>query len=145
MVSPFPLPEEDSGRVSPEHELFVWRNASERDEPEVSDAGTAPGEVSAALSFGLDLIRHGAMIVGGNVQPQVANSAAREILQKKDGILLSDGGLVADRASDTRLLHRLLRQAVTCPESGEPRESPVTLRRKFSRSSRTRPAGMAHA
>jgi DNA-binding CsgD family transcriptional regulator len=44
-------------------------------------------------------------------------------------------GLVAERASDTRLLHRLLRDAIATPERGEPLDSPIVLPRKFARTS----------
>jgi DNA-binding CsgD family transcriptional regulator len=74
------------------------------------------------------------MLVAAGGQPHLANRTALAILQKKDGISLTRTGLVADRASDTRLLHRLLQDAVTSPQSGEPRESPITVERKLSRS-----------
>lgn len=99
-----------------------------------ADGVAAPRDVLVALTYGLDLVRHGAMLVAAGGQPHLANRTALAILQKKDGISLTRTGLVADRASDTRLLHRLLQDAVTSPQSGEPRESPLTVERKLSRS-----------
>jgi DNA-binding CsgD family transcriptional regulator len=75
------------------------------------------------------------MLVAENGRLQLANRTARDILQKKDGLLLARTGLIADRASDTRLLHKLLQEAISSPESGEPKESPFTLERKSARRS----------
>jgi DNA-binding CsgD family transcriptional regulator len=106
------------------------------DFPAIADSavhGSAPRDVLVALTYGLELVRHGALLVAAGGQPRIANRAALAILEKKDGIALARTGLVADRASDTRLLHRLLHEAMTAPESGEPKESPLTLERKSSR------------
>ena len=94
-----------------------------------------PRDVLVALTYGLELARHGAMLVADGGRPHLANRAAMTILQKKDGLLLAAGGLVADRASDTRLLHRLLQEAIHSPESGEPKESPFPVARKAANSS----------
>ncbi len=94
-------------------------------------SAAAPRDVLVALSYGLELLPHGAMLVTAGGLPQIANRSALAILQKKDGLALSPSGLVADRASDTRLLQRLLHEAMTSPESGEPKESPITLERKL--------------
>jgi DNA-binding CsgD family transcriptional regulator len=89
-------------------------------------------DVMSALSFGLELIRHGAMLVAHEGHLHIANRSALAILQKKDGLSLSATGLVADRAADTQLLRRLLKDAITSPELGEPKDSPMTLPRKRS-------------
>ena len=99
-----------------------------------SDGLATPRDILVALTYGLELVRHGAMLVADGGRPQVANSTAMAILQKKDGISLLRSGLVADRASDTRLLHKLLQDAMTSPEAGEPKESPFTLERKQAHS-----------
>jgi DNA-binding CsgD family transcriptional regulator len=99
------------------------------------DETPAPRDVLAALTFGLDLVQHGAMLVAAEGQPRLTNRAALAILQKKDGLWLSRGGLVADRTSDTRLLQMLLLDAIQTPELGEPKDSPITLQRRTARSS----------
>ena len=43
---------------------------------------------------------------------------------------MARGEIVADRASDTGLLRKLLHEAITSPESGEPQDSPMMLRRE---------------
>jgi DNA-binding CsgD family transcriptional regulator len=88
-----------------------------------------------ALAYGLEFARFGAILVTEGGQLRVANQTAVSILEKKDGILLGRDGLVADRASDTRLLCKLLHDAIASPESGEPKDSPITLERKSSRTS----------
>ena len=100
--------------------------------PHLDDSlsGGTPRDVLVALTYGLELARHGAMLVAEEGRPQLANRTALAILEKKDGISLARTGLVADRASDTRLLHRLLQEAITSPESGEPKDSPITLQRR---------------
>jgi DNA-binding CsgD family transcriptional regulator len=99
----------------------------------LSQRGTSR-EILVALTYGLELARHGAMLVAEEGRPQLANRTALAILEKKDGISLAGTGLVADRASDTRLLHRLLKEAISSPESGEPKDSPITLQRKTAHS-----------
>jgi DNA-binding CsgD family transcriptional regulator len=94
------------------------------------DAAPAPRDVLAALTFGLDLVQHGAMLVAAEGRPRLANRTALAILQKKDGLWLAQTGLVADRASDTRLLQKLLQDAIKTPELGESDESPITLQRR---------------
>jgi DNA-binding CsgD family transcriptional regulator len=89
-----------------------------------------PRDVLLALTYGLELVRCGAMLVKGEGFPQFANRTALEILKKNDGLALARTGLVAERASDTRLLRQLLRDAITAPELGEPQGSPITLPRK---------------
>jgi DNA-binding CsgD family transcriptional regulator len=99
------------------------------------DGLATPADVLLALTYGLELVHHGAMLVSKGGRPHLANRTALSILQRKDGISLAQTGLVADRASDTRLLHKLLEEAIHAPESGEPKESPVILERKSARSS----------
>jgi len=96
------------------------------------DTAAAPRDVLIALTYGLKLARHGAMLVTEGGRPQLANGMAMAILRKQDGLSLARTGLVAERASDTRLLHKLLQEAISSPEAGEPRESPFTLKRKSS-------------
>jgi DNA-binding CsgD family transcriptional regulator len=91
-------------------------------------------DVMIALTYGLDLVRNGAMLVASEGYPQLANRAALAILEKKDGLSLAKTGLVADRASDTHLLRKLLDEAITTPERGEPKGSPITLPRKAAHS-----------
>jgi DNA-binding CsgD family transcriptional regulator len=92
-----------------------------------------PRDVQIALTYGLELVRCGAMLVACEGQPQMANRAATAILEKKDGISLGRTGLIADRASDTRLLLQLLKDAIMKPHQGEPKGSPVTLPRRSAR------------
>ncbi len=99
------------------------------------DRAASSHEVLVALTYGLELARHGAMLVEAEGRPQLANRAALAILQKKDGISLARTGLVADRASDTRLLHKLFQDAISSPEMGEPKDSPMTLQRRAARNS----------
>jgi DNA-binding CsgD family transcriptional regulator len=100
-----------------------------------ADGIPTPRDIQVALTYGLELVRHGAMLVAESGRLQLANHAALAILQKKDGISLAQTGLVADRASDTRLLHKLLQEAISSPQSGEPKESPITLVRRSAHSS----------
>ncbi len=95
-----------------------------------ADGPTAPRDVLIALTYGLELVRNGAMLVASEGRPHLANRAALAILKKKDGLSLSRTGLIADRAADTRLLLKLLQDAITAPERGEPKGSPLTLPRK---------------
>ena len=99
------------------------------------DVDRSPRDVLVALTYGLELVRHGAILVASSGQPQIANRTAMAILQKKDGVFLARTGLVADRAADTRLLHRLLNEAMTSPQSGEPKDSPMSVERHFARTS----------
>ena len=98
------------------------------------DGAASSRDVMIALTYGLDLVRNGAMLVASEGYPQLANRAALAILEKKDGLSLSKTGLVADRASDTHLLRKLLDEAITTPERGEPKGSPITLPRKAAHS-----------
>ena len=111
-----------------------YDRAADEASASASDGLATPRDILVALTYGLELVRHGAMLVADGGRPQVANSTAMAILQKKDGISLLRSGLVADRASDTRLLHKLLQDAMTSPEAGEPKESPFTLERKQAHS-----------
>jgi len=97
------------------------------------DVPATPRDVLIALTYGLELVRCGAMLVAFEGRPQLANHAALAILEKKDGLSLARTGLVAERASDTKLLLQLLHEAITAPEQGEPRGSPITLPRKTAR------------
>jgi DNA-binding CsgD family transcriptional regulator len=103
------------------------RNASLR-------CGTAPSDVLVALTYGLDLVQHGAMLVAAEGLPRLANGAAMTILQKREGLWLEKTGLVTDRATDTRLLRKLLQDAIKEPELGEPKDSPITLQRRTAHS-----------
>ncbi|HEY3973264.1 MAG TPA: helix-turn-helix transcriptional regulator [Candidatus Sulfotelmatobacter sp.] len=102
-------------------------------EPPRSDGLATPRDVLRALQYGLDLVQHGAALVAGPGHLRLANRMASTILAKKDGIAISANGLVADRAADTRVLHKLLQDAINSPEGGEPVESPLTLQRKKAR------------
>lgn len=92
-------------------------------------------EVLSALAYALELVRYGALLVTEEGRLRLANRTALSILNKEDGLQLSTRGLIAERASDTGLLLRLLRQAITAPEQGEPRDSPIMLPRKRARTS----------
>jgi DNA-binding CsgD family transcriptional regulator len=94
-----------------------------------------PRDVLLALTYGLELVRCGAMLVKSEGYPHFANRSALETLRRGDGIALARTGLVAERASDTRLLRLLLQEAISAPEKGEPQGSPITLPRKNVRSS----------
>jgi hypothetical protein len=74
-----------------------------------------------------------AMLVAVEGYPHVANRAALATLGKKDGLWLSNHGLVAERASDTRILLKLLREAIQVPEKVEPSDSPLNSRGTGSR------------
>ena len=108
---------------------------SSREVQTIADGLATPRDVLIALAYGLELARHGAMLVAEGGRPQLANRTARDILQKKYGLSLARTGLIADRASAPRLLHKLLQEAISSPESGEPKESPFTLERKSARRS----------
>lgn len=108
--------------------VFPARPTTNSDERS-SDRAATPHDILIALAYGLDLVHHGAILVALEGRPHLANRAALQILQKRDGISIARGGIVADRAADTCLLHKLLHDAITSPESGEPRDSPVVLRR----------------
>jgi DNA-binding CsgD family transcriptional regulator len=106
-------------------------SSSSSGQPRPVESGTAtPRDVMIALTYGLELVRHGAMLVEIDGHPQIANRAATAILQKKEGLSLARTGLIADRLADTKLLRRLLRDAIRTPEMGEPKGSPFTLLRK---------------
>ena len=104
-------------------------------ESESVQRSSVPRDVCAALTYGLELVRYGALLVAEEGHLRLANHAALAILDKKDGLSLSRTGLVADRASDTRLLMMLLREAIKAPEQGEPQASPLTLPRETARTS----------
>jgi DNA-binding CsgD family transcriptional regulator len=101
----------------------------------VDERRAMPRDVLLALTYGLELVRCGAMLVKGEGYPRFANRSALEILKKRDGLFLARTGLVAERASDTRLLRQLLREAIISPQSGEPAGSPLSLPRKNARTS----------
>jgi len=133
MASPPRFSANDQYRVDAWNESETGGSGSGAERPPVPDSATR--DVLVALTYGLDLVRHGALLVAAGGQPRAANRTAMAILQKRDGISLARTGLVADRASDTRLLHRLLHEALTAPESGEPKESPLILERRSARTS----------
>jgi DNA-binding CsgD family transcriptional regulator len=124
---PFPLHESGAGSCN---ESSLSANAMSN-----SKSAAVPRDVLVALTYGLELLRHGALLVAEDARPQIANRAALAILQKKDGISLGRSGLIADRASDSRLLHKLLEEAITYPTEGEPKESPFIVERKVADSS----------
>ena len=134
MSSP-PRPPASDGfeRFSVDGSSFMPGNSGLANTPS-GDGLATPVDVLLALTYGLELVHHGAMLVSKGGRPQLVNRAALSILQRKDGISMAQTGLVADRASDTRLLHKLLEEAIHAPESGEPKESPVILERKSARS-----------
>ncbi len=100
-----------------------------------ADALATPSDVLTALNYGLELVRCGAMLVAFEGKPHLANRAALAILDKRDGISLTRTGLVAERASDTRLLQQLLQEAISAPELGEPQGSPISVPRRSGRTS----------
>ncbi|MFZ1006316.1 MAG: helix-turn-helix transcriptional regulator [Candidatus Sulfotelmatobacter sp.] len=101
-----------------------------RDHNVTQDGAATPRDVMVALTYGLELVRHGAMLVAFEGRPQLANRAALAILGKKDGLSMARTGLVAERTADTKLLQTLLHEAIRHPELGEPKDSPITLPRK---------------
>jgi DNA-binding CsgD family transcriptional regulator len=104
------------------------------DPSNVRDEVASSKDVLIALTYGLDLVRSGAMLVALEGHPRLANRAALAILEKKDGLMLSRSGLVADRASDTQLLRKLLEDAIKAPQLGEPKGSPITRPRRAAHS-----------
>ena len=133
MASPPRPPAGDDLRLITGHERSLHLKASEVSCAAHRDRSEVPRDVFLALTYGLELARYGAMLVTEEGWPQLANRTALSILQKKDGISMAKTGLVADRASDTRLLYHLLAQAISSPGSGEPPESPLVLERRVSR------------
>jgi len=103
--------------------------------PRTADDFVVSHDVAVALTYGLELVRYGAMLVAPEGHLHLANRTALAILEKKDGLSLTKAGLAADRASDTRLLLKLLQEAIKTPEFGEPKDSPFTLPRKNAPSS----------
>src|SRR5690348_9516873 len=69
------------------------------------DGPATSADVLLALTYGFELVHHGAMLVAKGGRSQLAKRAALSILQRKDGISLAHTGLLADRAADARLLH----------------------------------------
>jgi DNA-binding CsgD family transcriptional regulator len=117
--------------VGPEKDVSRQTSASAADDnPHPANDSPASRDVLAALTYGLDLVRHGAMLVAAEGRPRLANHAALAILRKNDGLMLARTGLVAERATDTRLLQKLLQDAIKSPELGEPKDSPLTLQRR---------------
>ena len=113
---------------------YEQRLSSEAFAERAIPANGASRDVLAALTYGLELVPHGVLLIDGGGRLQLANRAAYAILEKKDGLSLGRSGLVADRASDNRLLQKLLLEAVTRPQVDEPKDAPITVQRKFSRS-----------
>ena len=101
-----------------------------RDHNMTKDGAATTRDVMVALTYGLELVRHGAMLVAFEGHPQLANRAALAILGKKDGLSVARTGLVAERTADTKLLQTLLQEAIRSPELGEPKDSPMSLPRK---------------
>jgi DNA-binding CsgD family transcriptional regulator len=92
--------------------------------------GIPDGNTTVALKYGLELLRRGAMLVQSDAKPCLLNAAAMDILEKKDGLSLSRSGLEADSANDTKALISLLRTAISFPQLGEPKDSPISVPRK---------------
>src|SRR5258708_36070804 len=103
---------DDEFRIIADKNEHVAARSSDPVEP-IADGLTTPRDVLIALAYGFELARHGAMLVAQGGRRQLANRTARDILQKKDGLFLARTGLIADRASDTRLLHKLLQEAIS--------------------------------
>lgn len=131
-IPPRPLPD-DLSRSSADHSASDAASTSQAPNP--ANTESTPSDVFAALTYGLELARCGAVLVGESGQPQITNNTARAILQKKDGLSLGQTGIVADRASDTRLLQHLVREAIQAPEAGEPKESPFVVERQTAQNS----------
>jgi|SRR5271166_1513321 len=100
---------------------------------QLGERTAAAHDVLAALTYGLELLRYGAMLAAGDGRPYAANRTALEILQQKDGLSLEKTGLVADRATDTKSLQQLLHEAINVPASGTAKDSSMTLPRKAAR------------
>lgn len=95
--------------------------------------GSNPGasqDVVRALTYGLEMVKCGAMLVTEQGQVQLANRNALEILEKKDGLALFRNSLVTERPSATRVLRSALQDAIYHPECGEPEQSPFPLERR---------------
>jgi DNA-binding CsgD family transcriptional regulator len=86
------------------------------------------GDVPAALQYGLELIGRGAVLADVDASACLANRIALQLLRSGNGLALVSGVLVADRASDTRMLAALLREAIVLGE--EPKDSPLRIPRK---------------
>src|SRR5260370_29616178 len=56
---------------------------------EPSDRLATPHDILTALNYGLDLVRHGAILVAVESRPHLANRAALAILEKRDGISIA--------------------------------------------------------
>ena len=93
------------------------------------------GDVVLALSYGLELMNRGAMLVTAAGHPRLANRAARDLLNKRDGLWVGPSGLQAERPTETRALLNLVRQAIDDTYDGAPQESPVTIQRKHAATS----------
>jgi DNA-binding CsgD family transcriptional regulator len=99
--------------------------------PDTPNMNASP-DVLAALTYGLELVRCGALLVTEEGTVQLANRTALALLQKKDGLALFRSSLVAERPSDTRVLRSALQSAIRYPERGEAEQSPLALERKLS-------------
>lgn len=97
---------------------------------ELGRDGIPEGNTTVALRYGLELLKRGAMLVQSDAKPCLINEAALDILQRRDGISLSPCGLETERASDTKALLSLLREAIWFPQMGEPKDSPLSVPRK---------------
>jgi DNA-binding CsgD family transcriptional regulator len=117
------------GQDNPRMPSDPFRSAL-REHNMTKDGAATPRDVMVALTYGLELVRHGAMLVAYEGRPQLANRAALAILKKNDGLSMARTGLIAERTADTKLLQKLLQEAIKSPEMGEPKDSPITLPRK---------------
>jgi len=94
---PGPPPSDDLNSGT-DHENSFAEEAGLGSQVPVADQNV-PRDVLVALTYGLELARHGAMLVAEGGRPHLANRAAMTILQKEDGLMLAPSGLVADRTS----------------------------------------------
>ena len=93
-----------------------------------------PRDVLAALTYGLELLRHGAVLTAHDGHPRAANRAAWAILQKRDGLWLERTGLVADTTTDTSLLRQLLHNVIKASAASRATDSTMILPRKAAHS-----------
>ena len=93
------------------------------------DGPATRADVLLALTYGLELVHHGAMLVAKGGRPQLANRAALSILQKKTEFHwpTQDWSQIAPQIC---VFCKLLEETIHAPKSEEPRESPAILERK---------------
>ena len=114
-----------------------WRRTPQREpsaKPSKVDSNDRSDEITDALRYGLELSRRGALLVSAKRKVCVMNQSALEILRQGDGLRIEDGYLVTSSPWQTRRLTGLLQKVIAFPEEGEPRFSPVALRRSVPQS-----------